>query len=131
MTYLPPFGFLKLKYRITASVDRDRVNLTYADFIEITKLLLRGVVVDEAWYLKEYPDVADAIRDGEFKSARHHFIENGYFEGRRPCAFEVDADWYLQRYPDVADSVSAGTIASAEEHFLRDGYGEGRLPAEY
>lgn len=131
MTYLPPFAFLKQKYRITASVDRDRVNLTYADFTEITRLLLRGVSVDEAWYLREYPDVADAIRGGEFKSARHHFIENGYFEGRRPCAFEVDADWYLQHYPDVADSVSAGTIASAEEHFLRDGYGEGRLPAEY
>jgi hypothetical protein len=131
VTYLPPFAFLKQKYRITAAADRDRVNLTYVDLLEITKLFLRGVAVDEKWYLNEYPDVADAIRNGAFRSARHHFIENGYFEGRRPGVFEVDAEWYLQHYPDVADGVSAGTITSAEEHFLRDGYGEGRLPAEY
>ena len=131
MTYLPPFVFLKHKYRITAAADRDRINLTNVDFTEIIKLLLRGTTVDEKWYLEEYPDVADAIRDGAFRSARHHFIENGYFEGRRPCQFEVDAEWYLQHYPDVADGVSAGTITSAEEHFDRDGYAEGRLPAEY
>ena len=70
MTYLPPFAFLKHKYKITASVDRDRVNMTYADFLDITKLLLRGIAVDEKWYLSEYPDVADAIRRGNFKSAR-------------------------------------------------------------
>lgn len=131
MTYLPPFAFLKHKYRITAVADRDRINLTHVDFTEIIKLLLRGVTIDEKWYLREYPDVADAIRDGAFRSARHHFIENGYFEGRRPCRFEVDAEWYLQQYPDVADGVSAGTITSAEEHFQRDGYAEGRRPAEY
>jgi|SRR5579872_1030022 len=131
MTYLPPFAFLKQKYRITAAADRDRVNLTHADFIEITKLLLRGVAVDETWYIEEHPDVADAIRAGAFKSARHHFIENGYFEGRRPCPFEVDAEWYLQHYPDVADGIGDGSIASAEEHFNQNGYGEGRLPAEY
>jgi len=131
MSYLPPLAVLKQKFKITAATERDRVNLSYGDFLEITRLFLRGVYVDEKWYLQEYPDVGDGIQEGVFKSARHHFIENGYFEGRLPCEFEVDADWYLERYPDVADGVSTGMIASAEEHFLRDGYAEGRLPSEY
>ena len=131
MSYLPPFAFLKQKYRITAATDRDRVNLMYKDFLEITRLFLRGVAVDEKWYLKEYPDVGDAIKDGQFKSAKHHFVENGYFEGRRPHQFEVDEEWYLVTYPDVADGVEAGQITSAREHFVSDGYAEGRLPSEY
>ncbi len=131
MIYLPPFAFLKQRYKITAVTDRDRVNLSYADFVEMAKLFLRGVAVDEAWYLNEYPDVAESLKNGVFKSARHHFVENGYLEGRRPCEFSVDAEWYLQRYPDVADGVSTGAINSAEEHFARDGYAEGRLPSEY
>ena len=95
MPYLPPFAFVKQKYRITAATDRDRVSLVYKDLLEITRLFLRGVAVDEEWYLKEYPDVGEAISDGQFKSAKHHFVENGYFEGRRPHAFEVDEEWYL------------------------------------
>lgn len=131
MSYLPPFTFLKQRYRITAATDRDRVNLMYKDFLELTRLFLRGVAVDEKWYLKEYPDVADAIKDGQFKSAKHHFVENGYFEGRTPCPFEVDEEWYLVTYPDVADGVEAGQITSARDHFLSNGYAEGRLPSEY
>jgi hypothetical protein len=129
--YLPPFAFIKQKYRISAATDRDRVSLIYKDLLEITCLFLRGVAVDEEWYLKEYPDVAEAISDAQFKSAKHHFVENGYFEGRRPHAFEVDEEWYLVTYPDVADGVEAGHITSAHDHFLSNGYAEGRLPSEY
>jgi hypothetical protein len=131
VTYLPPFAFLKQKYRITAATDRDRVNLIYKDLLDISRLFLRGVSVDEKWYLSEYPDVAEAIGNGAFKSAKHHFVENGYFEGRRPHSFEVDEEWYLLTYPDVADGVEAGNIASAQEHFATNGYAEGRLPSEY
>jgi hypothetical protein len=66
-----------------------------------------------------------------FKSPKHHFVENGYFEGRRPAQFEVDVEWYLTTYPDVADGIEAGKIVSATEHFLSNGYAEGRLPSEY
>jgi hypothetical protein len=131
VSYLPPFAFLKQKYRITAATDRDRVNLMYQDLLEIARLFLRGVAVDEAWYLEEYPDVAEAMQRGEFKSAKHHFVENGYFEGRRPHKFEIDEEWYLVTYPDVADGIEAGHIASAQEHFISNGYAEGRLPSEY
>ena len=131
MSYLPPFAFVKQKYKITANGDRDRATLVYRDLLDIVKLLLRGVTVDDRWYLATYPDVAEAIEAGMFKSAKHHFVENGYFEGRRPAQFEVDEEWYLTTYPDVADGIEAGKIVSATEHFFSNGYAEGRLPSEY
>src|SRR3977135_4584372 len=80
VSYLPPFAFVKQKYKITANADRDRVTLMHRDLLDIVKLLLRGVTVDEPWYLAQYPDVSEAIHAGMFKSAKHHFVENGYFE---------------------------------------------------
>jgi hypothetical protein len=131
VSYLPPFAFVKQKYKITANADRDRATLMYRDLLDIVKLLLRGVTVDDPWYLATYPDVAEAIEAGMFKSAKHHFVENGYFEGRRPAQFEVDEEWYLTTYPDVTDGIEAGKIVSATEHFFSNGYAEGRLPSEY
>jgi hypothetical protein len=63
-----------------------------------------------------------------FRSTRDHFVQNGYFEGRRPHEIEVDEEWYLAHYDDVAEGVETGEIGSASEHFHRHGYREGRLP---
>lgn len=131
MSYVAPFGFLKQRFKINAVEDIDRVNLSYRDFLEILRSLLRGVAVDEDWYLREYPDVEEAIRSGVFKSARHHFIENGYLEGRKPAYCTVDEDWYLAQYPDVSSAIEANAVLSADEHFHASGYDEGRLPYEY
>jgi hypothetical protein len=79
-------------------------------------------------YLKQYTDVAQAISDGMVGSARQHFIDNGYFEGRLPFAIDVDDKFYQKEYPDVADSIGRGRESSAQDHFLRNGYREGRLP---
>ena len=89
-----------------------------------------GVAFDEKWYLTRYPDVASAVTTGIFKSGRQHFIEVGYFEGRRPREFEVDEKWYLETYPDVAEGLGKGVIKSARQHFNEHGYDEGRFPAE-
>ena len=59
---------------------------------------------------------------------RQHFVDDGYFEGRRPFAMPIDERWYLTENPDVADSIRRGDIPSAQEHFDQDGYREGRLP---
>ena len=107
-----------------------KVNMPYDDFIEIVKQLLRAVAFDEPWYIARYPDVADAVKTGAFKSGRQHFIDVGYFEGRRPRDFEVDEKWYLATYPDVAQGISRGEIKSAHQHFNEHGYDEGRLPAQ-
>jgi hypothetical protein len=48
------------------------------------RLFLSPVVVDEERYRQAYPDVAQAMDAGVLESARTHFIERGYFEGRSP-----------------------------------------------
>jgi len=90
--------------------------------------MLMGVKRDEAWYRAGYPDVAEAIAAGIFRDARHHFVANGYFEGRAPFQHTLDDDYYLRTYPDVADGIQSGIFSSASEHFDRFGYAEGRLP---
>ncbi|HPD73455.1 MAG TPA: hypothetical protein PLL30_16910 [Candidatus Krumholzibacteria bacterium] len=44
---------------------------------------------DEAFYLETYPDVANAVRLGYYRSGGHHYIMDGFKEGRvyrRPAA---------------------------------------------
>lgn len=131
MTYVAPFAFLKQRYKISATTDLERVTLPYRDFLEIMRSLLRGIDVDEDWYFREYPDVQEAVRSGIFKSAKHHFLENGYFEGRKPGRCEVDEEWYLITYPDVSTAIDAKLVVSATDHFHSSGYEEGRLPSEF
>ena len=60
-----------------------------ARLIELVQLFLRSVPVDEVRYRRAYADVAEALDDGSLPSARQHFIEYGYFEGRSPTPSEV------------------------------------------
>lgn len=39
---------------------------------------------DEAWYLASYPDVAEAVAQGDFASGRAHYLGYGRREGRSP-----------------------------------------------
>jgi hypothetical protein len=132
MSYLPPFNHFKRKMRVGAVNGAQRVQMDYEDFLSYLKLMLRSVDVDEKWYLRQNPDVAEAIAKGTYRSAKHHFVEDGYFEGRTPYEFKVDEHWYAQTYPDVAAGLKEGVLDSAQQHFLSHGYIEGRLPsAEY
>lgn len=126
----PTFKTVRGRLAIVTVNGKAKVNSSYDEFVEVIKMLLRGVDFDERWYLAKYPDVAEAVTAGTFKSGRRHFIEVGYFEGRRPREFEVDEKWYLQAYPDVAEVIGKGKIRSARQHFNEHGYDEGRLPAE-
>jgi hypothetical protein len=128
---VPSFKLLKQRLSIVTVSGQLKVNNTYDEFLNIIRLLLRGVAVDEAWYLTEYPDIAEAVAAGEVKSARHHFIDSGYFEGRLPAPLEIDEAWYLGEYPDVAEGIERGEIQSARQHYLEHGYEEGRWPAAY
>ena len=136
MSYTPPFQVVKsrlLKYTTRGNVEASvqHVKVAYDELLEVIKLLLRGIDVDEAWYREQYPDVGQAIAEGVYRSAKHHFVEYGYFEGRWPSQPAIDEAWYLEQYPDVAERVEAGDVASALDHFRDHGYSEGRLPAEY
>jgi hypothetical protein len=133
MSYIPPFEVLKQKIRVVGSQTggKGRIDMKYDDFMALIKLMLRAVAVDETWYCTKYPDVAMAIKSGAYKSAKHHFVEEGYFEDRVPYEFGVDEEWYKSNYPDIAVGIKAGALGSPKEHFLSHGYKEGRLPKEY
>jgi hypothetical protein len=128
MSYIPPFKVVRGRLKVVTVNGKSKVNNSYDDFVEVLKLLLRGMAFDEKWYLSTYPDVAEAVAASIYTSGRHHFIEVGYFEGRRPRHFEVDEKWYLETYPDVAASIKKGEVRSARQHFNEHGYEEGRLP---
>jgi hypothetical protein len=89
---------------------------------------IERIRLDEDWYLKQYPDVRDAIDRGEFSSASEHYTKVGYFEHRMPHAIEVEEAWYLEQYPDVRDAVANGVFANGQTHFTRVGFREGRFP---
>jgi len=105
-----------------------RVNVSYDEFVRILRMMISGIEVNEEWYLRQYEDIAQAIREGSIKSAKQHFMDDGYFEGRLPFPMSVDEKWYLTENPDVAESVRTGIVGSGEQHFVEDGYREGRLP---
>jgi len=128
VNYIPPFELIRRSVDITTERGELRVTVSYDEFIKLLKLMIAGAKVDETWYLRTYEDIGGAVKEGVLPSGRHHFVNDGYFEGRLPSALKVDEAWYLKQYPDVAECVRAGTIASAQAHFDKDGYREGRLP---
>ena len=84
---------------------------------------------NEKDYLNSHPDVAAAVRRGDFQSGFDHFRKSGLAEGRFPGFDGFDHVKYLQRNPDVANSLKGkneDTLAGARDHFRRSGYAEGR-----
>ena len=59
-----------------------------APLMQLLRRYLSQLPVDEARYLRAYPDVAQAIEQGLMPSAQHHFVNFGYFEGRSPAPEE-------------------------------------------
>ena len=130
MPYFPPFEVIRRSVDISTVRGELRVTVSYEEFVRLLKLMIGGLNVDEAWYARAYDDIGQAVGAGTIQSARQHFVNDGYFEGRLPFPMQVDEEWYLRRYPDVADGIRKGKLTSAQEHFDMDGYKEGRLPFE-
>lgn len=127
-SYILPFEAIKRRAVIKADKGALRLEMPYDDFLAILRQMLHGLNVDEEWYRSTYADIGDAIANGDVGSAKAHFVEHGYFEGRLPGEIAVDEKWYLETYPDVAAGIRAGDLQSAEQHFREFGYFEGRLP---
>ena len=129
MRYIPPFDRIKARLRINETKSRGRrVNADYDDILRLIHALLVGIEVDETWYLARNEDVARGIQEGKVISAKQHFLDHGYFEGRAPFPIAVDEAWYLANNADVAEEVRSGTFPSGQAHFDAAGYYEGRLP---
>ena len=128
MKYLPPFDLIRRMVEVSTVRGELRVSISYDDFIKVMRLMMSGIEVNEEWYLKEHQDIAQAVASGTVASAKQHFLDDGYFEGRRPFPMPVDERWYLEHNADVAESVRKGVVSGGEQHFVEDGYREGRLP---
>jgi VCBS repeat-containing protein len=82
---------------------------------------------NEAQYLAQNADVAEAVANGTFSSGLQHYQLHGNAEGRTGAStYTVDEAFYLAENSDVAAAVAAGTIASGVQHFLQFGQYEGR-----
>jgi hypothetical protein len=104
------------------------VSCSYENIVAMLRQLIIDVEVDEPWYLERYPDIAEAIKQGSVQSARLHFVNDGYFEGRLPFPIRVDERYYLAQNSGVAEHVRKGMLESGQQHFDENGYAEGRLP---
>ena len=105
----------------------ESLSLNRLQFQAIVQKLLT-VEVDEKWYKHAYPDVAKALASGALKSAKEHFVANGYFECRLPKKIVVDEGFYTGRYPEVAGAIREGEFRCAQEHFDKCGFREGAIP---
>ena len=128
MRYVPPFENIKQLLRFGTVRGETVVTLTYEEMQTLLRTLLTAFEVDEAFYLSQNPDVAQGVKDGTIQSARGHFIDHGYFEGRQASHVDIDEAWYLEQNPDIAEVVRRGEYESAQAHFDGSGYREGRLP---
>lgn len=82
---------------------------------------------DPEWYLKTYPEVAEAVKTGRVRSSLHHFLTNDTPDAF--CALEWFSEaYYLELYPDIMDAITTGQLRSGYDHFLRYGAFERRRP---
>jgi len=89
---------------------------------------LASVAVDTEWYLRNYPDIREAIESGAVTGAEEHYRRYGYYEHRKPHEILVDEKWYAESYPDIQSAIDAGHFPSGQHHFDLLGFKEGRLP---
>jgi hypothetical protein len=84
----PDFVAVAQKLGLDPRSDLYPANVPWRSVLDLIRLFLTQYPVDEAWYRITYPDVDAAITSGDLLSAKSHFIENGFFEGRsfRPSA---------------------------------------------
>ena len=86
-------------------------------------------IFNEAFYLNNNPDVAEAVRSGA-TTAYDHFAAFGASEHRATSTL-FDPAWYLARNPDVRQAIEDGVFSSAAEHFLLYGSSEPRATSVF
>lgn len=128
MQYVPPFESIKQFLKFATIRGETVVSMKYEEAQQMIRALLSAFDVDEAWYLRQNPDVVAGVKDGSIRSAKEHFVDHGYFEGRPPFSVTIDEKWYLEQNPDVAETVKQGAYVSGQDHYDGPGYREGRLP---
>jgi hypothetical protein len=128
--YVPPhFGRFKQMAKVYGwEQGHETLTMSRSGFLTLMQELLAFADFDEAWYLSTYKDVADAVAQKKIASARDHYLNFGYFEGRLPNAKGFDAEFYAKQYGDVVRALNGSDPALLLHHFLTHGYAEGRRP---
>ena len=84
---------------------------------------------DPAWYLRRYPQVAESIKAGRWRSALHHYLCND-----EPTEFdpipEFSELFYLATNSGVAEAVQRGECRNGYAHYLTYGADEQRSPCK-
>ena len=110
--------YAALKFAISEDVNEDgdtRIILSRDIFENMLKMALKGAnLLDESYYIRKYPDVAQAISKGLIANAEQHYYNTGYYENRLPRNIIVDEAYYLKENPDVAAAVKRGTVKTAQ-----------------
>jgi hypothetical protein len=101
--------------------------------LSLFKFLLRSAVahseINLAGYLNSNRDIRDAAKSGRLPDPRKHYVDFGFFEGRRGATPAVDETWYRRTYSDISSAIRTGAIASGAEHFDAIGAAEFRSPS--
>jgi hypothetical protein len=130
--YIPPFATIALALGLPDAALEGLPGTLVPVNVQTLRLLLQCVATaadyDEAVYLEENPDIAEAYEAKQITDPHLHFEQAGYFESRCASKSPVDEAWYLKTYPDIADAVAEGAIASGQAHFALRGQAEMRSP---
>ncbi|NVN01259.1 MULTISPECIES: glycosyltransferase [Asaia] len=81
----------------------------------------RWQIVDEEWYLAQYPQAADEITASECRDAAEHYEAIGKSFGFSPNRY-FDETWYRQAYPELYAEICRGELSSGFDHYCAKGY---------
>lgn len=88
------------------------------------------IYFDPLYYKHQYPDVAEAIEQGVWLCALHHYLCNDTATAFDPLPEFSESD-YLARYEDIAAAVAARARRNGYDHFLTNGASELRAPTKW
>jgi hypothetical protein len=91
-------------------------------------IVSQNSMFDEGYYLREYPNVAAAVNNGEFATGYEHFLQYGQYEGYIPSPYwDYWANqWYEEENPDVAAWAAENHLTSAFMQYYNYGQYENR-----
>lgn len=78
-------------------------------------------LVEEDWYLKQYPSAIEEISAQGLLDAGDHYEAIGKSFGFSPNRY-FDENWYRQAYPELYAEICRGELASGFDHYCTKGY---------
>ncbi|MEO0818762.1 MAG: hypothetical protein AAFX86_15850 [Pseudomonadota bacterium] len=106
---------------------KKKISMSREDLLGIFSSIAEAYPFDEDFYLEAYPDVKNAIEAGAAPSARDHYINSGFIEGRVGSPELFNAEVYRQNNPDVASAFEPGDDEALLQHYVHLGCREGRV----